>query len=111
MPAMLEAHAQSVMLLGKPFKTVPADAPSPNFDFGAVNLPSQIQAHVPTMIKLRLRPPPTPIYSLHRRLSGTILLCTKLKATINSSALFWDIYKAHHERKADIAKLSAQDWK
>lgn len=104
MPAMLEAHAQSVIILGKPFREIGATEPSQNFDFGAVNLPSQIQSHIPTMIKLRLRPPPTPIYSLHRRLSGTILLCTKLRATINCSALFWDIYRAHHQRRKDKQK-------
>ncbi|KEG08297.1 putative ABC1 protein [Trypanosoma grayi] len=87
MKEMLDAHVQSVVLLGKPFRY--RDKP---FDFAAEHLPSQIQAYVPTMIKLRLRPPPTPVYSLHRRLSGTILLATKLKATVNVGDIFWDIY-------------------
>ncbi|ESL08161.1 ABC1 protein [Trypanosoma rangeli SC58] len=86
MKLMLDAHVSSVMLLGKPFRH--RDRP---FDFAAENLPSLIQEHVPTMIKLRLRPPPTPVYSLHRRLSGTILLATKLKATVNTGELFWNI--------------------
>ncbi|KAG5490608.1 hypothetical protein JKF63_00729 [Porcisia hertigi] len=83
---MLDAHCASVLLLGKPFKDrVQA------FDFAAQNLPSLIQAYVPTMVRLRLRPPPPPVYSLHRRLSGTILLATKFKAAIHSGRQFWDI--------------------
>ncbi|KPI89021.1 putative ABC1 protein [Leptomonas seymouri] len=84
---MVNAHCASVLLLGRPFEN--RSAP---FDFAAQNLPKMIQSHIPTMVKLRLRPPPTPIYSLHRRLSGTILLATKFKATVNSGALFWDIH-------------------
>ncbi|CAJ1038341.1 putative ABC1 family [Leishmania shawi] len=84
---MVDAHCASVLLLGKPFQ----DRARP-FDFAAENLPSLIQTKVPTMVKLRLRPPPPPVYSLHRRLSGTILLATKFKATIHSGGLFWDIH-------------------
>ncbi|KAK7200536.1 ABC1 protein [Novymonas esmeraldas] len=88
-PEMLDAHCKSVLLLGAPFR----DRERP-FDFAAQNLPSLIQANVPTMVKLRLRPPPTPVYSLHRRLSGTILLATKFKAAMESGRLFWDIHDA-----------------
>ncbi|AYU83830.1 ABC1 protein, putative [Leishmania donovani] len=84
---MLDAHCASVLLLGKPFQ----DRAHP-FDFAAQSLPCLIQANVPTMVKLRLRPPPSPVYSLHRRLSGAILLATKFKATIQSGRLFWDIH-------------------
>ncbi|KAH9578008.1 UbiB domain [Trypanosoma melophagium] len=87
MKEMLDAHVASVILLGKSFRHR-----DKTFDFAAEELPSQIQSYIPTMIKLRLRPPPTPVYSLHRRLSGTILLATKLKATINSGEIFWNIY-------------------
>ncbi|ESS68312.1 ABC1 protein [Trypanosoma cruzi Dm28c] len=89
MKPMLDAHAASVELLGRPFRH--HDKP---FDFSAENLPSKIQEHVPTIIKLRLRPPPTPVYSLHRRISGIILLATKLKATVNSGEMFWNIYNS-----------------
>ncbi|EPY41573.1 aarF domain-containing kinase [Angomonas deanei] len=86
---MIDAHVSSVCLLGMPFR----DRDTP-FDFAAINLPAKIQAHVPTMVKLRLRPPPTPVYSLHRRLSGTILAATQLGATIPSGAVFWAIHDA-----------------
>jgi aarF domain-containing kinase len=89
---MLDAHCSSVIILGKPFRK-PRER-GEVFDFSKEHLPSQIQAHVPTMLRLRLKPPPTAIYSLHRRLSGTILLCTKLGASISSGDIFWDIYDA-----------------
>ncbi|EPY25851.1 aarF domain-containing kinase [Strigomonas culicis] len=92
---MLDAHVGSVLLLGKPFR----DRAAP-FDFSAENLPQQIQQHVPTMVRLRLRPPPTPVYSLHRRLSGTILLATKMQAVIPSGESFWRIYDEEMARKA-----------
>lgn len=97
-PEMVDAHCASVLLLGKPFR----DRTTP-FDFSATNLPSLIQQHVPTMVRLRLRPPPTPIYSLHRRLSGTILLATKYKATIDSGRIFWEIYDAVQAKRSAIA--------
>lgn len=84
---MLDAHVNSVLVLGEPFR----DRDKP-FDFAAVNLPQKLKDEVPVMVKLRLRPPPTPVYSLHRRLSGTILLATKFGATIPSGATFWEIY-------------------
>nr|CCC94070.1 unnamed protein product [Trypanosoma congolense IL3000] len=87
MKEMLDAHTESVLLLGKPFRY--KDKP---YDFSLENLPALIRAYVPTIVKLRLCPPPTPVYSLHRRLSGAILLSTKLKATIPSGEIFWSIY-------------------
>lgn len=96
---MLDAHVQSVFLLGLPFRHR-----DKLFNYAEENIPSKVQKLVPTMVKLRLRPPPMPAYSLHRRLSGTILLATRLKASIPSGKLFWDIYDAH---RADLA-LSAR---
>lgn len=93
---MVDAHVTSVLLLGKPFRS-PHGEP---FDFERDNIPGSVQRLVPTMVKLRLKPPPTPAYSLHRRLSGTILLATKLKAKIDSGKIFWDIYeKCRHVSK------------
>lgn len=85
---MLDAHVQSVLLLGKPFR----DRHN-LYDFSLENIPAQVQKLVPTMIRLRLKPPPPPAYSLHRRLSGTILLCTRLRATVPCGRVFWEIYE------------------
>jgi len=73
---MLDAHVESVFLLGKPFRDR-----EHAYDFALENIPAQVQKLVPTMLRLRLKPPPTPAYSLHRRLSGTILLCSRLQYT------------------------------
>eukprot|EP00796_Vickermania_ingenoplastis_P010996 gene10996-7639_t len=86
---MIDAHVESVLLLGKPFRNRDG-----LYDFASENIPKQVQKLVPTMVKLRLKPPPIPAYSLHRRLSGTILLCTRLKAAIPSGKVFWDIHDA-----------------
>ena len=83
---MLDAHTQSVFILGKPFRG--HDDHEGAFNFTKENLPGQLQKLVPTMLKLRLRPPPSTIYSLHRRISGTILLSTQLGATYDVGSLF-----------------------
>lgn len=92
---MLDAHVESVFLLGKPFRDR-----EHAYDFSLENIPAQVQKLVPTMLRLRLKPPPTPAYSLHRRLSGTILLCSRLQASAPCGKVFWEIYE---QKKAAIA--------
>ncbi|GLH10379.1 Putative aarf domain-containing protein kinase 4 [Gryllus bimaculatus] len=72
---MEEAHVDAVMILGEVFRS------QTPFDFGAQNTTREIQQLVPTMIKHRLCPPPEEIYSLHRKLSGVFLLCSKLQGS------------------------------
>jgi len=79
--AMREAHVESVLILGEPFRL---DQP---FDFARQNVSPRIRSHVPTMAKHRLTPPPQEIYSLHRKLSGAFLLCSKLGARVNCHRL------------------------
>lgn len=85
---MLEAHTESVLILGKPFR---GNQKGGEFDFTLESLPKQLQSLVPVMLKLRLRPPPTPVYSLHRRLSGTILLSTLLGSNYAAGELLLEI--------------------
>ncbi|TPX30955.1 hypothetical protein SmJEL517_g05609 [Synchytrium microbalum] len=76
--AMTNAHVSSVMALATPFLS---DSPCP-FNFAGTDLTSQVRSFIPTMLKERLTPPPDETYSLHRKLSGAWLLCTKLGASV-----------------------------
>jgi aarF domain-containing kinase len=67
---------------------------------------STVQSNVPTMINERLTPPPPgeilisssvyvlkfelETYSLHRKLAGSFLLCTKLKANVDVRSLLFE---------------------
>ena len=87
---MTEAHVEAVMILGKAFST------DGKFDFTSQDTTQKIRQLVPVMLKHRLSPPPEETYSLHRKMSGSFLLCTKLSADINCKILFdkvWENYK------------------
>lgn len=74
------------MILGEIFK-FPGE-----YDFTKQNATERLQNLVPTVITQRLCPPPEEIYSLHRKLSGIFLLCTKLKTTVPARDIFLDLY-------------------
>jgi len=44
------------------------------------------------MSKYRLTPPPKEIYSLHRKIVGTYMMCIKLKANVKAREIFLDTY-------------------
>ena len=81
------------MILGEPFRK---DEP---FDFSQQDITNKIRELVPVMMRHRLTPPPEETYSLHRKLSGAFLLCTKLKAKINCSDLFHSTYVNYEKNK------------
>lgn len=84
---MEKAHVDSVMILGRAF------ASENSFDFGTQTTASQIQNQIPVMAKHRLTPPPEDTYSLHRKMAGAFLLCTKLNCKINCAPLFDSIFE------------------
>ncbi|KAL0486983.1 AarF domain-containing protein kinase [Acrasis kona] len=90
---MMEAHAQAVTLLGEPFS-----APGV-YDFKNKQMPKKVASIIPTMLKYRLTPPPPVTYSLHRKLSGAVLLCHKLDAKIECRDIFMDIYNNYEFEK------------
>jgi aarF domain-containing kinase len=88
---MIDAHVNAVMILGEGFRT---DKP---FDFGAQNTTRSIHKLIPVMLKHRLTPPPEDSYSLHRKMSGAFLLCSKLRSKVYCKPIFeriWQEYKA-----------------
>jgi aarF domain-containing kinase len=84
---LLEAHYQASLILGEPFKR---DGP---FDFGHQDMTAKIHRLVPVILGHRLTPPPDESYSLHRKLSGAFLLCTRLQASFNCHTIYQRIYQ------------------
>lgn len=81
-PTMEDAHIDAVMILGEIFTT------DGEFDFGTQRTTKRIADLVPVMVAHRLCPPPEEIYSLHRKLSGVFLLCSRLRAKLDCKPLF-----------------------
>ena len=86
---MEKAHVDAVMILGEPFSTEAA------FDFATQDTTRRIQSILPVMLNHRLTPPPEESYSLHRKMSGAFLLCTKLGAKIHCKELFDAVYSRY----------------
>ncbi|XP_073828058.1 ubiquinone biosynthesis protein COQ8, mitochondrial [Musca autumnalis] len=82
---MEEAHVDAVMILGEMFRF------DGEFDFGKQNTTERLAHLVPTMVAHRLCPPPEEIYSIHRKLSGIFLLCSRLNIRLDCRPLYHDI--------------------
>lgn len=83
---MEEAHVDAVMILGRAFAGT-------DYDFGNQNTTTEIQEILPVMLKHRLTAPPEETYSLHRKMSGSFLLCTKLGGVVNVREIFEEIWE------------------
>ncbi|XP_053695415.1 atypical kinase COQ8B, mitochondrial [Sabethes cyaneus] len=84
---MEQAHVDAVLILGEVFSV------EGEFEFGRQSTTKKIAALVPVMVAHRLCPPPEEIYSLHRKLSGVFLLCSRLNAKIDCKPLFNEVSK------------------
>ncbi|KAG7470783.1 hypothetical protein MATL_G00117590 [Megalops atlanticus] len=95
--AFEEAHVEAVMILGEAF------ASSEPFDFGTQSTTQRIQSLIPVMLRHRLTPPPEESYSLHRKMAGSFLICSKLGARIPCRDMFQDVYDAYTRRRLERA--------
>ncbi len=90
---MLEAHERASLVVGEPFLT---DEP---FDFHSSGITRRIAKYGDIFAKHRLTPPPREAYSIHRKLSGSFLMCIKLKAVIPCRDILQNAFYKYEKEK------------
>lgn len=99
---MKEAHAESVMILGEGFQK---DEP---IDFASQTTIQRVGEIVPAVLKERLRPPPEEVYSVHRKLAGVFLLCSRLHCNLSIYHLWQNIWQKYEFGRPDLGQAKMQ---
>ena len=86
---MYDAHYAGTMIVGEPFRCAEGEL----YDFGVAGLTEKVYKILPTMSKHRLTPPPQEIYSLHKKIIGTYLMCIKLRAQVPAREVLEHTYQ------------------
>lgn len=87
--AMLHAHVESGLVVGEPFLT------NEPFDFHGSGITQRVSQYGEVFAHERLTPPPTEVYSLHRKLAGAFLICIRMGAKMKCRDLLEDVYSKH----------------
>ena len=85
---MLNAQYTGTMIVGEPFRSEVGEL----YDFGSQGLTEKVYKILPTLSKHRLTPPPEEIYSLHKKIIGTYLMCIKLKSRVPARQILEETY-------------------
>ncbi|XP_069014544.1 atypical kinase COQ8A, mitochondrial [Embiotoca jacksoni] len=96
--AMVNAHVDAVMILGEAF------ASSVTFNFGSQSTTERIHNLIPVMLKHRLTPPPEETYSLHRKMGGSFLICSRLNAKLQCNDMFQTAYQKYWEGRTPASQ-------
>ena len=101
---MVDAHVKAISILGE------AIVSDEKFDFGAQSQTSRIMDVIPVMAEHRLTPPPGETYSLHRKMAGSFLICTKLKARVNCKRIFDEVWSNYKFGRKDSESVWTEDF-